>query len=121
MLLRRRRLQRGLLYVQHLNRVFPARAAGPYVALTVAGMGHNNSGLYAFEGFVDLAFAGGGSGGGGGANSAAAAALDSAVIGGVGGAVGAAALATALGIAVLRRRAAAGAAAEEAGVRLLAK
>ena len=115
------RLQRGLLYVQHLNRVFPARAAGPYVALTVAGMGHNNSGLYAFPGFVDLAFAGGGSGGGGGGNSASAAALDSVVIGGVGGAVGAAALATALGIAVLRRRAAAGAAAEEAGVRLLAK
>jgi len=50
------RLQRGLLYAQHLNNVFPDRALGPFVAETVPGMGHNNSALYAYSGFVQAAF-----------------------------------------------------------------
>ena len=51
------RLQRGLLYAQHLNRVFPRRDLGPYVAQTVPAMGHNNSALYAYKGFIATAFA----------------------------------------------------------------
>lgn len=50
------RLQRGLLYVQHLNRVFLARAMGPFPHFTVKGMGHNNSAEYASAPFMELAF-----------------------------------------------------------------
>ena len=51
------RLQRGLLYVQHLNRVFQGRAAGPFIPYTVSGMGHNNSGEYASAAFKTAAYA----------------------------------------------------------------
>ena len=50
------RLQRGLLYVQHLDRVFPARAAGPFARTIVAGMGHNNSAEYASAAFKAAAY-----------------------------------------------------------------
>ena len=108
------RLQRGLLYVQHLNLVFPSRARGAFVAQTVAGMGHNNSGLYAFPPFIASAFWAAPAA----ASAAAAGSADDAkiVYGVAGGAVGAAVAATAAGVLRLRRAAAAaGAGAAEAG------
>ena len=95
------RLQRGQLYVQHLNNIFPARALGPFVAETVAGMGHNNSGLYAYQGFINAAYwsgAGGSSGNAAAGNAAAAGAVYSVE----GAAVGAAVVATAAAAARLR-------------------
>lgn len=47
------RLQRGLLYMAHLRRVFPQAT---FTAATVAGMGHNNSALYASAPYTDAAY-----------------------------------------------------------------
>ena len=49
------RLQRGLLYVQHLNAVFVAAPA--VSAAVVPGMGHNNSALFASAPFVAAVYA----------------------------------------------------------------
>ena len=51
------RLQRGLLYVQHLNRSFPTRAAGPFSATVVPGMGHDNTAEYVSAVFQAVAYA----------------------------------------------------------------
>jgi hypothetical protein len=50
------RLQRGLLFVQHLNKLFPARARGGYPVSVVEGMGHDNTGEYKSPAFQLWAF-----------------------------------------------------------------
>ena len=97
------RLQRGLLYTQHLNRVFPSRAAGRYVAYTVAGMGHNNSGLYASAPFNALAFYTPATSPGS-SNQASGALLSAEINGTLGGLTALAAVVVAVGILRLRSR-----------------
>ena len=97
------RLQRGLLYTQHLNRVFPSRAAGRYVAYTVAGMGHNNSGLYASAPFNALAFYTPATPPGS-SNQASGALLSAEINGTLGGLTALAAVVVAVGILRLRSR-----------------
>lgn len=48
------RLQRGLLFLEHLNKIFPTKA--PFTATIVPGMGHNNSQLYTTSIFQQKAF-----------------------------------------------------------------
>ena len=50
------RLQRGLLYVSHLNYVFPGRTKGPFTATVVKGMGHDNAAEYKSAAFQQAAF-----------------------------------------------------------------